>query len=167
MQASRIKWIQIYSQQSSKWGPSWCFHSLLPLWPSKKCKIRVTAWSKMKHTMCKTWNLGIQHLFHRLSFIRVNVQRQCLIPGESALQSGFGTQYEPLYYQSLFLALEGWGQKQSLCFDRSFGFFSPFSITLLRCLNRICIVSWFGFGSCLIRSLTAVTRCLGSCSKEK
>lgn len=38
---------------------------------------------------------------------------------------------------------------------------------LLRCLKRICIVSWFGFGNCLIRSLTAATRCLGSCSKKK
>ena len=38
---------------------------------------------------------------------------------------------------------------------------------LLRCLNRICIVSWFGFGNCLIRSFTAETRCRGSCSEKK
>lgn len=37
---------------------------------------------------------------------------------------------------------------------------------LLRCLKRTCIVSWYGFGNCLIRSLTAGTRCLGSCSEK-
>lgn len=82
-------------------------------------KIKHTAYKDLKHD-------GVQPLPHRLSSVRIIVRRWNLIPEELILQSDSGKQYELLYYQSLFLALIEWDQKQLLYSDRSFGFFLHF-----------------------------------------